>query len=141
MSHCEQNHCGSQHEHNHQGSCCCCGATCQHCQGQHQHEECDFSQNLLDLADEAWMEVLKEKIMKQIESHSEGKLDKLAELVSSTNAERWKNKMHAKHGCEDFKAKLKEIFCCGDSSCQKDKSGNSDKKLGNGNNSGNFGKK
>lgn len=101
------------HPHSHEscGSCChdhVCEDTCQ--TGHHEHEECDFPEQLLALADEAWMEVLKEKIKAKIESHSGKKLDQLASLVAQSNQARWKNRMGEKHVSREFKQKLVEFF-------------------------------
>lgn len=107
MSH--QNHCHDDGE-CHQGHCC------HHHHGEenscHQegHSECGFAEQLLEMADEAWMEVLKEKIKGHILATKGAHLDKLAKLVAESNEEKWKNKMVKHHGCENYKQKLKEFF-------------------------------
>lgn len=101
---------------------CGCNPCCCHSQSCHEHEECcsheqecghegDFSKMLLELADEAWMEVLKNKIMQQIEKSEGKKLDELAKLVSDANGQRWQHKLAKKKACEDFSCKLKDFFC------------------------------
>lgn len=49
----------------------------------------------LQLADEAWTEVLKEKIKEHIRAESKG-LDQFAKLVAEANYERWKTKTQEK---------------------------------------------
>lgn len=110
--HCSEGECHTHsHSHGKDGHChddSCCSSSC----GKHEeeHEHCDFSQQLLELADEAWMCVLKEKIKKQIESTCSAQLDELAKLVSETNKQRWKQKMCADHSCAEFEDKVKEIL-------------------------------
>lgn len=84
----------------------CCSSPHHH----HHHEEDSFSRQLLELADEAWMEVLKEKIKDQIREHNGANLEKLAQIVAETNNHRWKNKLDQKHSCNAFKDKLHEFF-------------------------------
>ena len=111
MSH--HHHC---HGHHHHG--CCeeheCGCCCHH---HHHSDEChehhdqgDFASQLLQLADEAWMEVLKEKIKAQVIKGSGAHLDKLAKLVADGNKDRWRLKLGAQKGCDDFHEKVAEFF-------------------------------
>jgi len=106
--------CDKEHSH----TCSCCGHEC--CKGHHQEEECHFTDRLLEMADEAWMELLHEKMKKHIAATCDQQLDELAKLVAATNHARWKNKMAAQKGCSDFKEKVKQFFACGDGSCDKD---------------------
>lgn len=76
---------------------------------------CSCSDNFLKLADEAWMEVLKEKIKAQIIAHKGEHMDKLAGLIAKANGERWKNKISSKTKSNEFKDELKDFF----SSCDK----------------------
>lgn len=120
MSH-QHHHCHS-HGNHHEGECCgghhheCCHEdSCHHHHHDHEEECCaDFAQHLLEVADEAWMEVLKEKIKKHVETKSGKKLDKLAEFIASSNHTRWKNKMGAKKACSDYEEKVAEYLCGGD---------------------------
>jgi hypothetical protein len=109
--HCHEGSCSCPCHHHHESCPCCEGGTCSVCHGNHEgSEKGDFAGELLTLADQAWMEVLKEKIKKQIESESGSHLDNLAKLVAQTNQMRWKNKLEAKHGCHEFKDKLADLF-------------------------------
>jgi len=82
------------------------------------------SHKLLEIADMAWVEVLKEKIKEHIKAN-DPKMDELAKIVSEANHKRWKHKMEKEkcfeeHDkcCEDFEHQLCQLFsCCGDS-CQ-----------------------
>lgn len=81
--------CGCSHEqsgHFHQGHA---GA----CEIEEQEEETSGRMyDLLELADEAWMEVLKEKIKERIRNQ-DTKIDQLADIVAEANHTRWRNKI------------------------------------------------
>lgn len=121
MSHCHDgDHCQSKHSGHGSGSChpscnCSCHSSCQcnSCKcGCHSHSSCheDFAHELLEMADEAWMEILKDKIKAKIEVTSGAHLDKLADLVASSNRERWVNKMKKKQACETYEDKVADFF-------------------------------
>jgi hypothetical protein len=106
-------------EHLNYEGCCKCGEHChcgEHCQchdktHQHCHEkECDCAEKFLKLADEAWAEVLKEKIKAEIEKKKGGDLEKLAVIIAKANGEKWKNKMTIKTKSEEYKNTLKDYF-------------------------------
>lgn len=99
-----------------EGTCCCCGKThgC-HC-GCHK-EHCHCLEKFLAIADEAWTEVLKEKIKTKILEHKGEKIEELAKIIAKANGERWKNKITAKTKRHEFKDSLKEYFS---SSCECD---------------------
>lgn len=92
-----QEHCQPHHHHEHPHH---------HSHEQQQEENCNMPEKLLCLADEAWMEVLKEKIKKEIEATSGEKLTKLAKLIAETNGAKWQAKIAAKKGCHEYKEKL-----------------------------------
>lgn len=71
---------------------------------------CSCSDNFLKLADEAWMEVLKEKIKEKIYAHKGEHMDKLAEMIAKANGEKWKHKIASKTKGSEFKDNLKEFF-------------------------------
>lgn len=73
-------------------------------------ECCDMPEKLIALADEAWFEVVKDKIKKEIEMSCGEKLDKLAKIVASANGERWSHKIQAKVKCDGFKSDIKELL-------------------------------
>lgn len=90
--------CGNRihpHYHNSEGSC--------HC-----------AEKFLEVADEAWKEVLKEKIKAKIIAKKGEHIEKLAEIIAIANGEKWKHKISAKTKCNEFKENLKEFF----SSCE-----------------------
>ena len=97
--------CGSQK------SCSC--ESCRSKQG-----DCNFASKFLEIADCAWMEVLKEKIKEHIKANAKN-LDELAGLIAQTNHEKWKKKMENNKCCETFEEKLNNFFGqeCG-SQCQ-----------------------
>lgn len=110
MSH--HHHCSDHSCESHEGSChhgagsCCSDQHVCHCPCHHEK----YSDTLLKLADEAWMEVLKEKIKDDIRKKSSEHLDKLAQLVSATNHQRWKEIMCKKDCVDEFERKLKELM-------------------------------
>lgn len=123
MSQCHNgDHCQSKpSSHGSSHSCGCnssCACGCQNCKcnqckcschsGTSCHE--DFAHELLEMADEAWMEVLKDKIKAKIEATSGPHLEKLADLVATSNRERWINKMKKKQACENYEDKVADFF-------------------------------
>lgn len=107
MSHDHHHHHGEccDHHHHHHDECC---------HHEHHHacheQQTKYADELLALADEAWMEVLKEKIKDQIRSTSSQHLDALAKLISQANHNRWKHKMEGKTTKEDFEQNLQQIL-------------------------------
>jgi len=101
-------HCCSHHgsmDHSHDDSC---HAHHHHCCSEHEHD--DFYAQLIEMADEAWMEVLKCKIKEEIKNKTGTHLDELAKIVSDANHYRWKHKMEARKGGGDFKEKVRNFF-------------------------------
>ena len=111
---CSQDH----HEQSHSKHGCCCGS--HHCSGSGHHHgrcaedschhQCKYAEELLCLADEAWMEVLKEKIKEEIRLNAGEQLTQMAKLVSTANHARWKDKLQGKKDHEDFENRLKNIM-------------------------------
>ena len=104
---CAKGGCGCSHS---AGGSCSCGCASQKmgsCGTQSKNESC--ASKFLELADQAWMEVLKEKIKEQIKSSSKN-MDELARMIAEANHERWKKKMDAKNCCGCFEEKLKKFF-------------------------------
>lgn len=100
---CSEQECGK----NQSCGCSSCKSSCGEGSG-------GFAHKFLELADQAWKEVLKEKIKKHIEVESKN-LDELAKLISDANHERWKKKMESSHCCGCFEEKLENFF---NQSCQ-----------------------
>lgn len=100
-----------------QCKCSCHSCTC--CSGHHDEQaNCsDKAKHLLEVADMAWMELLKEKIKEHI-ANSDHKIDELAKIVAEANRERWHQKMAKAKNCEQYERKLSELFGCGDSKCK-----------------------
>jgi hypothetical protein len=73
-------------------------------------ECCDMPEKLLCLADEAWKEVVKDKIKQEIERTAGAKLDALAKLVAETNHKRWAHLIEGKQKCNEFKEQVKEVM-------------------------------
>lgn len=109
---CSQGSCGcSQSSHGSQPSKNGCGCGCHNCNCcDQQHGK--YADELLHLADEAWMCLLKEKIKEEIRLNAGEQLTQLAKLVSSANQARWKDKMQSKKDYESFECELKNLLCC-----------------------------
>lgn len=116
MSHeCNGQQCQSSHGHGSHGHsccsenkhhCCCKGCNCG-CHGDH---EGDFAHELLEMADEAWMDLLRDKIKLQIETLSGKHLTELASLVANANHKKWIDKMAAGDSKDDYEDKVAEFF-------------------------------
>lgn len=87
---------------------CGCGCSSCHCSC---HQQGKYADQLLHLADEAWMEILKEKIKEEIRLNAGEQMTQLAKLVSAANHARWKDKMQGKKDYEDFECQLKNTMC------------------------------
>ena len=105
-------HCNEHTHEHHEGGDCSCG--CGHGNhGHHHHEEgggCNCGEKFLQIADEAWREVLKEKIKAKILAHKGDHIEKLADIVAMANGEKWKHIISAKTKCHKFKDELKDFF-------------------------------
>lgn len=111
MSHkCHHGSCSQEGgAHAHDSICGNCGSH-QHCNcACHKHHQ-KYADELLNLADQAWMEVLKDKIKDQIVKHSGDHLTKLAELVSQANHARWADKIDEKKAVDGFEQRLKDLL-------------------------------
>ncbi len=108
---CNSSQCGSQKS---------CGCECGSCKDQ--HKNCDYSAKFLELADHAWMEVLKEKIKEHILANAKN-MDELAATISEANHERWQKKMEGKQCCCRYEEKIKELLhqSCDSHSCKTQK--------------------
>ena len=98
------------HEHHHEEASCCAHEH-HHCH-EHSHDHCheSFADQLIHMADEAWMELLKEKMKKQIEAQTGKHMDELAKIVTEENEKRWKNKIVGKNNSEEFRRKIEEYY-------------------------------
>ena len=93
------------------GACeCSCHEMHDHHHHHDAHEHQDYADELLELADDAWMEVLMDKIKEEILAHSGEHLTQLAKLVTATNHERWKDKLAEKYNKENFREELRQLM-------------------------------
>ncbi len=97
----ESNSCSSQ-----QSGCSC---PC-HSQQTSCSTEGELHQWLLEVADEAWEEVLKDKIKEHILATQKERMTELAKIVSEGNSQRWKMKMEKKKVVGQFKEQLTQFF-------------------------------
>ncbi len=96
------------------GCGCQSGSSCSKSGSCSSHSGCDYAGKFLELADQAWMEVLKEKIKDHIKSNAKY-MDELARLISEANKEKWHKKMENKQCCSNFEERIKSFFS---ESCQ-----------------------
>lgn len=111
--------CGTNtYEHQHRACSCGCGCGCGCGCNTHHHNDmegnCHCAEKLLDIADEAWREVLKEKIKAKIVAKKGEHIEKLAEIIAIANGEKWKHKISAKTKYNEFKDGLKEFLSSSD---------------------------
>lgn len=100
-------HCEFEHEKH-----CCHGhfkhEECHHhCAHEHKDEKANY---FLELADEAWEEVLKDMIKEYILETQRDRIAKLAKIVSEGNHQRWRNRMEQKQDCKEFMEELIKFF-------------------------------
>lgn len=94
-------------------SCKKCGCSCHDKQEENHGEENnheEFAGCLLEAADCAWMEVLKDKIKEHILATHNDRMTELAKIIAEENNHRWKHKMEKKQCCAEFKEKLWRFF-------------------------------
>ncbi|MBY0551610.1 MAG: hypothetical protein K2W95_30285 [Candidatus Obscuribacterales bacterium] len=88
----------------------CHDASAQECSTGGKEQECNLHEKLLCLADEAWKEVLKEKIKAEIEKSAGEKLTKLAKVVAEANGRRWQFMIQGKKACDDYKNHVRSLL-------------------------------
>lgn len=67
---------------------------------------CQMTDRMLVMADEAWFELLKDKMKADLQKSCGDKLTKLAGFVTAANNERWSAMINGKAQCERFKSEL-----------------------------------
>ena len=102
MSHHHHDHCCHEHSD-------CCHEEHHHHHHEHEHQG-DFAHQLLEMADEAWMEVLKEKIKDHIRKTNGDKMDQLAKVISEGNHNRWKNKLALQNSVHTYQEQINDFF-------------------------------
>jgi hypothetical protein len=100
-------HLSHDHEH-HSPTCNACGhsQTCP-CEC---HKSKKYSDELLRLADLAWMEAVKDGIKEEILRYSGQHIKALAKLVSESNHKRWQAKLEEKKDVEEFEDELRDLM-------------------------------
>lgn len=95
-----------------QGHPCCCPCHTKHAECFDEHEcSAEAKANyFLEIADEAWEEVLKEKIKEYLLKNQNDHMNKLAKIVAEGNNHRWRNRMEKKQGCMEFQEELCQFF-------------------------------
>jgi hypothetical protein len=93
--------------------CCCCSCHSKHdecCYDQDHQKATNKANYFLEVANEAWEEVLKDKIKEHILNTQNDRMTKLAKIVAEGNTQHWKNKMEKKQGCANFLEELCQFF-------------------------------
>lgn len=107
--HCQKDACCHHHHdegcHGHSESCHSHEEGCHHEEG---HGE--FTHHFLEVADCAWMEVLKDKIKEHILATENDRMKELAKIIAEANKERWKHRKEKKKHCKDLAEKLCNFF-------------------------------
>jgi hypothetical protein len=120
MSQCHPDHsscCSNQQSCGHQAfkASCCCHQKSYGCASSHESTgKCDHMTKFFELADQAWMELLKEKIKEHILSHSK-EMDELARVIAEANQARWEKKIEDRQLYAGFEERIKALFgksCC-----------------------------
>jgi len=73
-------------------------------------ECCDMAKEMMNLANQAWAELMKEKMKKEFEKVNGERMNKIAAVGVAGCNDFWQHKMQAKAGCADFSEKLKQAF-------------------------------
>lgn len=120
--HCQGHSCsihgsGGMGGHGHSSCTSSCGCSCSACKGSCSCNCCqdscqghqDHAKQLLAIADQAWMEVLKERIKDIIRSNDK-KLEEMAQIICEANRARWQHKLSAEKCCMDYEEKLKHLI-------------------------------
>jgi len=71
---------------------------------------CNMHEEMLALADEAWMELMKEKIKAEIDKVSGAHMEKVAKLVMEANFAKWSDLMKSKARCNEYKDNLNTLM-------------------------------
>lgn len=109
MSH-ECHHGSCSHKH-HSHSACCCGSSEEvECDSDCHHHAHKYSEELLALADEAWMELIKDKIKEEIKKHSGEHIEQIASLVAKANHARWNYKIDEKKNHHMYEDELNSLI-------------------------------
>lgn len=111
MSECHDSCCSKADSCGSSKSKCGCGCSCSSCSTCCGSQQGKFADELLKIADQAWMEVLKEKIKDEIRQLSNDHLSQMAKLVAEANHVRWKEKMKARKDIHDYEDQLRGLFC------------------------------
>ena len=74
---------------------------------------CEMTDRLINLSDEAWYELLKDKMKDQIQASSGDKMDRMAEFITKANNERWAHMITGRARCEQFKQDLVTMMVAG----------------------------
>jgi len=77
-------------------------------------EGCSLPGKLIALADQAWEELLKEKIKAEIQKSCGDKMDEIAKLVTETNNAKWGHMIEGRVKDEEYKQAIKQLMisCC-----------------------------
>lgn len=69
----------------------------------------DWADELLELADEAWQKVFKEKLMERIRAN-DTKIDQMVDIVAEANHMRWCNKLKHEQTAWNYEDQLMDLL-------------------------------
>ena len=113
MSHeCHHGSCSHKnHSHSHSETCCSCSEECSCCcECECHHHSHKYSDQLLALADEAWMELIKDQMKEEIKKHSGKHIAQMAQLVAKSNHARWTHKLNEKKNHQMYEDELNNLI-------------------------------
>jgi hypothetical protein len=71
---------------------------------------CEMTDQMMVLANEAWAELVKEKMKKRFEEVSGEKMNKIALASVEASMAYWQHKMKGKQGCMEHTQKMQQAF-------------------------------
>lgn len=93
MTECNENSCNEQSE-------------CSNSKG----TGCEMTDMMMCLADEAWKQLMVEKMKQQFEQQRGEKMNRVAAASIEASIAKWEHKMSGKMKCQEAKGKLKAAF-------------------------------
>ncbi|MBT7902710.1 hypothetical protein HN587_02530 [Candidatus Woesearchaeota archaeon] len=71
---------------------------------------CEMTDKMMSLAEQAWSDLLKDKMKKLFETNNGERMDKIAQATVDAVNKKWKHKMQGMAACGEAKQNLKEAF-------------------------------
>ena len=78
--------------------------------GKTESSGCDVTDEVMGLADEAWEELMKEKMKAELEKAVGSRMNAIAAAGVAASMEYWESVMQNKAKCEEHKEKIRKAF-------------------------------